>query len=37
MASWEQSERPPRSDVLPKLGCVLGVQIRHLFDGIDLP
>ena len=37
IAYWEQSERPPRSDVLPKLARILGVQIEHLLDGTDLP
>lgn len=38
IAFWEASEKPPRSDVLPKLARVLGVQIDHLLDGTaDLP
>ena len=36
IAYWEQSERPPRSDVLPKLAKVLGVKIEQLLEG-DLP
>ena len=30
IAYWEQSERPPRSDVLPKMAEVLGVRIEDL-------
>lgn len=38
IAYWEQSERPPRSDVLPKLARVLGVRSDHLLDDTaDLP
>lgn len=37
IAFWEASEKPPRSDVLPKLARVLGVQIDHLLEGADLP
>lgn len=30
IAYWEQSDKPPRSDVLPKLAEVLGVQVEDL-------
>lgn len=36
IAFWEQSEKPPRSDVLPKLAKVLGVKIEQILEG-DLP
>jgi len=36
MAYWEASERPPRSDVLPKLAKVLGVKIEQILEG-ELP
>lgn len=36
IAYWEQSERPPRSDVLPKLAKVLGVKIEQILEG-ELP
>ena len=32
IAFWEQSDRPPRSDVLPKLARVLGVSVKQLLD-----
>ena len=32
IAYWEQSEKPPRSDVLPKLAEVLGVRLEDLLD-----
>lgn len=32
VAFWEQSEKPPRSDVLPKLADVLGVGIADLLN-----
>lgn len=31
IALWEQSDRPPRSDVIPKLARALRVQIEDLF------
>jgi transcriptional regulator with XRE-family HTH domain len=31
IALWEQSDRPPRSDVIPKLARALGVRIEDLF------
>jgi len=31
-AFWERTEKPPRSDVLPKLADVLGVRIEELLD-----
>lgn len=33
IAFWEQSERPPRSNVLPKLAKVLGVKIEQILEG----
>jgi len=36
IAFWEQSEKPPRSDVLPKLAKVLGVRIEQILEG-ELP
>lgn len=27
---WERTDKPPRSDVLPKLAKVLGVSVEHL-------
>jgi transcriptional regulator with XRE-family HTH domain len=34
VAYWEKSNKPPRSDVLPKLASVLGVRIEDLLvDG----
>jgi transcriptional regulator with XRE-family HTH domain len=33
IAYWELSEKPPRSDVLPKLAKALGVRIEHLLNG----
>ncbi len=30
IAFWEQSNKPPRSDVLPKLARVLGVRVEDL-------
>lgn len=32
VAYWEQSDKPPRSDVLPKLAHILGVSVEHLVD-----
>jgi transcriptional regulator with XRE-family HTH domain len=32
IAFWEQSDKPPRSDVLPKLARVLGVSVEQLLD-----
>ena len=37
IAFWEGSEKPPRSDVLPKLAQVLGVKIEQILEGGDLP
>lgn len=31
IALWEQSNKPPRSDVIPKLASVLGVPVESLF------
>jgi transcriptional regulator with XRE-family HTH domain len=36
IAFWEQSEKPPRSDVLPKMAKVLGVRIEQILEG-ELP
>jgi transcriptional regulator with XRE-family HTH domain len=36
IAFWERTEKPPRSDVLPKLATVLGVRIEELLDA-DVP
>jgi transcriptional regulator with XRE-family HTH domain len=36
IAFWEQSEKPPRSDVLPKLARVLGVRVEQILEG-ELP
>jgi transcriptional regulator with XRE-family HTH domain len=32
IAFWEQSDKPPRSDVLPKLARVLGVPVEALLS-----
>lgn len=32
IAFWEQSDKPPRSDVLPKLARVLGVSVEDLLS-----
>jgi len=32
IAYWEQSDKPPRSDVLPKLAEVLGVSVEVLLS-----
>jgi transcriptional regulator with XRE-family HTH domain len=32
IAYWEQSDKPPRSDVLPKLADALGVEVVALLD-----
>ena len=32
VAFWEQSDKPPRSDVLPKLARVLGVSVEQILD-----
>jgi transcriptional regulator with XRE-family HTH domain len=32
IALWEQSEKPPRSDVLPKIAKALGVSIEVLLN-----
>jgi transcriptional regulator with XRE-family HTH domain len=32
IAFWEQSNKPPRSDVLPKLARVLGVSVEALLS-----
>jgi transcriptional regulator with XRE-family HTH domain len=32
IAFWERSEKPPRSDILPKMAKVLGVSVEDLLD-----
>ena len=32
VAYWEQADRPPRSDVLPKMAKVLGVRVENLLS-----
>ena len=32
IAHWELSDKPPRSDVLPRLAKVLGVSVEDLLD-----
>lgn len=32
VAYWERSEKPPRSDVLPKIAKALGVKIEDILD-----
>jgi transcriptional regulator with XRE-family HTH domain len=32
IAYWERSEKPPRSDVLPRMAEALGVRIEDLLD-----
>lgn len=32
IAFWERSDKPPRSDVLPKLAEVLGVEVADLLN-----
>ncbi|MCP4447801.1 MAG: helix-turn-helix transcriptional regulator [Myxococcales bacterium] len=32
IAFWEQSEKPPRSDVLPKMAKILGVSVEEILD-----
>jgi len=36
IAFWEQSEKPPRSDVLPKLAAVFRVRIEDILGSHDL-
>jgi transcriptional regulator with XRE-family HTH domain len=33
IAFWEQSDKPPRSDALPRLAKVLGVTVEQLVSG----
>jgi transcriptional regulator with XRE-family HTH domain len=33
IAFWERSEKPPRSEVLPKMADALGVRIEDLLNG----
>jgi len=37
IAYWEQSEKPPRSDVLPKLAKIFGVSVDHLLSSDVVP
>ena len=37
IAYWELSEKPPRSDVLPKLAKVLGVSVEELLSSDVVP
>jgi transcriptional regulator with XRE-family HTH domain len=37
IAFWEQSEKPPRSDILPKMAEALGVGIEDLLDSNSRP
>jgi transcriptional regulator with XRE-family HTH domain len=32
VAYWEQSEYPPRADVIPKIAKALGVRIEQIID-----
>lgn len=36
IAFWEQSDKPPRSDLLPRLAEILGVRLEDLLD-VDKP
>ena len=37
IAFWEQSEKPPRSDILPKMAEALGVRLEDLLDTNSRP
>lgn len=37
IAFWEQSAKPPRSDVLPRLAKVLGVSVEHILTPASAP
>lgn len=37
IAFWEQSDKPPRSDILPKLAKVLGVSVEQIVSGNAVP
>ena len=37
IALWEQSDKPPRSDVIPKLAEALGVAVEDLFAHKSTP
>lgn len=37
IAYWEQSDKPPRSDVLPRMAEVLGVRIEALLGSANTP
>ena len=37
IAFWERSEKPPRSDVLPKMAQALGVTVEDLIVGDEKP
>lgn len=32
IAFWEQSDKPPRSDVLPKMAKVLGISVEEILN-----
>lgn len=36
IAFWEQSDKPPRSDVLPGLAQVLGVRVEELLNAQEV-
>jgi hypothetical protein len=37
IALWEQSDKPPRSDAVPKLAQALGVRVVDIFDLAEAP
>jgi transcriptional regulator with XRE-family HTH domain len=37
IAFWEQSEKPPRSDVLPRMAEILGVRVEDLLGTASAP
>jgi transcriptional regulator with XRE-family HTH domain len=37
IAFWEQSDKPPRSDILPKMAEALGVRVEALLNGNSRP
>ena len=37
IAFWEQSDKPPRSEVLPAMADILGVQVKDLIYQSDRP
>jgi transcriptional regulator with XRE-family HTH domain len=36
IAYWEQSEKPPRSDVLPKMAQILGVSVEQILGATPI-